>query len=112
MDRHRLWRNAADRMAEFEEPRRPPAFRFERVDRIESRIQSPRMIDVVPAAPQRTPVDAVDDVKHQRRVDRNRRMQAARRLPRPIPQTGHELPLLLGGLPGEFDPVHDDRIPV
>ena len=79
------------RVADVEEPRQAPAFRLVRVDRKDVEVPSSGMRDVVDAAAHRALVPCVQDVEHQRRVHRNRRMQAARRLPCPIAHAGDEL---------------------
>ena len=49
------------------------------------------MHHVILAAAERPPDPGVDDVEHQRRVDRDRRVQARRRLPGAVAHAGHEL---------------------
>src|SRR5258705_709582 len=72
------------RVADVEEPREAPAFRFVRVDRKDVKAPSPRMRDVVDAPAHRGVVPRIQNVEHERRMHRNHRMQAARRLPCPV----------------------------
>ena len=81
----------AGRVADGEEAREPPALRFVGVDRERLEAAAAGMRDVVGAAAERAPVPGVDEIEHQRRVNGDRRVQAARRLPRAIAHAGDEL---------------------
>ena len=78
-------------MADREESRQPPALRLVGIDREVLVAAAAGMRDVIDAAADRPLVPGVDDVEDERRVHRNRRVQAARRLPGPIADAGDEL---------------------
>src|SRR5262245_17525218 len=69
-------------MAEREEAREPPALGFVGVHREMLEVAAAGMRDVIRAACDRTPGPAVVEIEHERRVDRDRRMQTRRGLPR------------------------------
>src|SRR6202022_1833355 len=71
-------------MAEVEESRQTPAFRFVCVDWKDIEVPSAGRGDMGDAPPHRVLVPRIHDVEYQRRLHRNRRMQAARRLPGPV----------------------------
>ena len=73
------------------EAREPSALRRRGVDRPHVRRAAARMDDVVGAARHTAAVPAVVEVDVERRVDRDVRVQAVRRLPRPVANAGHEL---------------------
>lgn len=68
-------------MSDAEETRHAPALRFVGVDRQRFVIAPAGMGDVVLATAQRTLHPGVEQVEHQRRMHRDRRLQAVGRLP-------------------------------
>ena len=62
-------------------PGQPPRFRLIGIDRLGVVAAAAGMGDVIDAAAERAAVPGIDQVKCQRRVDRNGRMQPGRRLP-------------------------------
>ena len=96
--------------AHAEEPSGPAALGLEGVDGKCRRIQPARMADVVRAAAQRAALPSVDKIEHQRRVDRDRRVQAARRLPGPVTHAGHEFALRPRRMQRHFAAVARDDV--
>ena len=78
-------------VADAEEARQPPAFGFVAVHRKRLEVRPPGCVTWYTQPPSEPMIPCVDDVEDQRRVHGYRRMQTARRLPRPIPDAGHVL---------------------
>src|SRR6202142_4799641 len=76
-----------------EKPCQPPALSLIAVHRERVMAESARVRDVIGATPERTLVPGVVKVKPQRRVRRNRRLQAIRRLPRAITHARDAFPV-------------------
>lgn len=75
------------------EPSRASTFRFVTVDGKGAGVNSTGMIDVIAASTKRSLRPRIQYVEHQWRIDGNRRMKTARRLPCSIPHTTNELAL-------------------
>ena len=98
-----VWPNGKNR-----EARR--AFRLVRVDR--KRVTAPAGVrHMIRASAHRSSGPRIDNVEDQRRVHRNRRMQARRRLPGPIAHARHELALFAGWMQRHAPPVAGNHIP-
>src|SRR5258706_7381720 len=74
----------ARRMPERNEPREAPALGFVRVHGEALEAEAARMRDMIGAAGHGAPGPAIVQVERQRRVDRDRGLQARRRLPRAV----------------------------
>ncbi len=80
-------RRVADRL----EAREPPALGLVRVDGEGLEAPAAGMRDVIRAAAKRPLVPRIDEIECERRVNADGRVQAARRVPRPIANAGDEL---------------------
>ncbi len=85
-------------VADHLKAREPAAFRLVGVDRKRLEAAAAWVRDVIGAAAERALVPRVDEVEHERRVDADRRMEAAWRLPRAIADARHELARRAGRL--------------
>ena len=69
------------------------------------------MTDVVRRAAERALHPQVEHVEHQRRIDRDRRMQTARRLPCPVADACYIFTFHAGWMQGQFATIARDRVP-
>ena len=97
-------------MAEREEAGDASAFGLVRVDGQDLIVPAARMRDVVSAPAKGALHPGVEQVKHQRRMDRNGRMEARRRLPRAEADASHELPLHAGRMQRHLAAIAGDDV--
>src|SRR5579859_1547895 len=107
---HRLLRRDefALLMALREETRQPPALGFIRVDRKGDIIPPAGMRDVISAAAERALVPEVIKVEHQRGVRADGRVEAFRRLPGAVPDTGDIFAVGSRGMQRHAAPIASD----
>ncbi len=77
------------------------------IDRQARRVHATGMIDKIPAAAQGAMVPLVEQIEYQRRMNRDRRMQTARRLPGAVAHAGDKLALVSrSACSGSRAPLH------
>ena len=69
------------------------------------------MRDVIGAAAEGAVVPGVDQIEDERRVDRDRRVQAVRRLPRAVADAGDEFALRAGRMQRDAAAIAGDDVP-
>src|SRR5688572_19802660 len=98
------------RVTKTKESSHPSSLSFIGVHRVRFITTSTRMRYVITTSTDRTRHFHIDDIKHKRRVDRNRGMETTRRLPRTVSDTTNEIAMRSRRMQRQTPPVASNGV--